>query len=98
MNAPFNRHGGLTLLPMPGFRTLADAIAARIAAVGSEEGGTHTPVDIAEPEFGLRSSGEPFLRLGQRHGDLLPRPQHAGGLGRHAHPSIALTQQSWTSC
>ncbi len=67
MNAPFNRHGGLTLLPMPGFRTLADAIAARIAAVGSEEGGTHTPVDIAEPEFGLRSSGEPFLRLGKRH-------------------------------
>lgn len=61
---PFNQHGGLTLVPMPGFERLARDVKGRI-----EQGSYafETPVDIAEPEFGLRSSGEPFVRLGKEH-------------------------------
>lgn len=69
MNAPFNRHGGLTLIPMPRFREMADRVSAKIIEIGQEDGEDRweTPVDIAEPKFGLRSNGEPFLRLGKRH-------------------------------
>lgn len=69
MNGPFNRHGGLTLLPMSGFGPMAERVAAKIVEIGREDGEDRweTPVDIAVPKFGLRSNGEPFLQLGKRH-------------------------------
>lgn len=69
MNGPFNRHGGLTLLPMPGFEGMAADVAQKIADIGRESGEDRweTPVDIAPPKFGRRSNQEPFLQLGKRH-------------------------------
>ncbi len=69
MDGPFNRHGGLTLVPMLGFEDLAERVAAKVRVIGEEEEEDRwtTPVDIAKPKFGTRSSGEPFLQLGKRH-------------------------------
>lgn len=69
MNAPFNRHGGLTVLPTPGFEAMAERLAAKVAEIGEEDGEDRwkTPVDIAIPKFDLRSNGEPLLQLGKRH-------------------------------
>ncbi|NBS41397.1 hypothetical protein EBS80_01945, partial [bacterium] len=69
MEGQFNRNGGLTLVPMPGFMRVAEQVAEKIQEIGSEpaEDRWVTPVDIASPEFDYRSSGEPFLRLGKRH-------------------------------
>ncbi|MDD9934559.1 MAG: ribose-phosphate diphosphokinase [Myxococcales bacterium] len=61
---PFNQHGGLTLIPMPGFEQLAREVKERIEQDRYE---FETAVDIAAPEFGFRSSGEPFVRLGKEH-------------------------------
>lgn len=61
---PFNQHGGLTLVPMPGFEPLARDAKDRL------EGGDYqfeTLVDISLPEVGLRASGELFVRLGKDH-------------------------------
>jgi phosphoribosylpyrophosphate synthetase len=66
MDAPFNRHGGLTLVPMPGFMPLALRAKARIEQIGSDERKA-TPIDVVAPEFGERASGEPFLRLKKDH-------------------------------
>jgi phosphoribosylpyrophosphate synthetase len=61
---PFNQHGGLTLIPLPGFGTLAQRVKR---AIEGRSHGFPTQVDIARPEFGLRASGEPFVRLGKDH-------------------------------
>lgn len=66
MPAPFNQHGGLTLVPLPGFEPLAQAVRSKIEEIGKQED-RETPVDIALPEFGKRASGEPLLRLGKEH-------------------------------
>lgn len=55
-----NRNGGLTLVVMPGFDSWAERIKVKIEARGFT-------VDIARPEFGLRPSGEPYLRMGKDH-------------------------------
>lgn len=62
----FNRNGGLTLVALPGFLPLAKAIKPMIEKRGEDEE-KPTPVDIVEPEFGLRASDEPFIRLGKDH-------------------------------
>lgn len=69
MTVPFNRQGGLTLVPLPGFEAMAETVAARIRAIGGEAGADRwdTPVDIALPIFGTRASGEPFLQFSKRH-------------------------------
>ena len=61
---PFNQHGGLTLVPLPGFETLAQKVKTKIENDGYA---FETSVDIAEPELGYRSSGEPYMRLGKEH-------------------------------
>jgi ribose-phosphate pyrophosphokinase len=61
---PFNQHGGLTLVPLPGFESLARKVKEKLESDGFD---FETAVDIAEPEFGLRASGEPFVRLGKQH-------------------------------
>lgn len=70
MNGSFNRHGGLTLVPMPGFEDVANRVAEKVRAMATDkaEQNLHdTPVDIAYPQFGTRPSGEPYLRLGKEH-------------------------------
>ncbi|MFH1631620.1 MAG: hypothetical protein ABIA47_01160 [bacterium] len=67
MSAPFNRNGGLTLLPMPGFEPLAEQVKTEVELRGRRDDEKETPVDIVTPKFGLRASGEPFLRLGKSH-------------------------------
>lgn len=69
MSVPFNRHGGLTLVPMPGFETMAEVVAEKIRMICREPGEDRweTPVDIARPVFGTRASGEPYLQLGKSH-------------------------------
>jgi ribose-phosphate pyrophosphokinase len=62
--APFNQHGGLTLIPMPGFESLALEVERRIEADRYQ---FDTPVDVADFEFGHRASGEPYIRLGKEH-------------------------------
>jgi len=61
---PFNQHGGLTLIPMPGFESLALGVKSRVEA-GSYE--FDTAIDVADFEFGYRASGEPYVRLGKEH-------------------------------
>jgi ribose-phosphate pyrophosphokinase len=63
---PFNRHGGLTIAPMPGFEEAADAVMALIGKIGAEKG-MATPVDIATIKIGSRANGEPFAQLGKQH-------------------------------
>lgn len=63
MDAPYNRNGGLTLVPMPGFEQLA----ARVKQQVEGRRDFPTPVDIVNPVFGLRVNGEPFLKFGKEH-------------------------------
>lgn len=56
-----NRHGGLTVVPMPGFEDLAREIQKKIQERRKMK------VDLAIPCFGERTNGEPFLRLGKQH-------------------------------
>ncbi len=58
--APLNRHGGLTLVPMPGFEELANRVGPLI-----EVKPIQTPTNIVVPEFGFRANGEPYVRLGK---------------------------------
>ncbi len=67
MTTPMNRHGGLTLVAMPGFETMAQQLKARIEEIGSHDDRLTTSVDIALPKFGLRPSSEPVLEQGKRH-------------------------------
>jgi len=70
MKAPFNRRGGLTLVPMPGFEDLATRIKWIIEQKTPDTKHTDrikTPVDVVAPEISLRPSGEPFVRLGKQH-------------------------------
>lgn len=62
--AAFNQHGGLTLVPLPGFESLARQVKDKLEGNGFR---FETTVDIAAPEFGERSSGEPYVRLGKQH-------------------------------
>lgn len=69
MEGEFNQHGGLSLVPMPGFERMAERIRRKIVEIGNEGGreSWSTPVDVAEPKYDHRASGEPFLQLGKRH-------------------------------
>ncbi len=67
MNAPFNKHGGLTLVPLPGFEAAAARVARHIEERGAREGERVTPVDVATPSFNLRPSGETFVQLESKH-------------------------------
>lgn len=51
-------------MPMPGFEQLAKRVQSEFDRAGFQFA---TSVDIAEPEFGFRSSGEPYVRLGKEH-------------------------------
>jgi ribose-phosphate pyrophosphokinase len=61
---PFNQHGGLTLVPLPGYEVLARKVKHKLETT---EFAFETAVDVAEPEYGERASGEPFVRLGKQH-------------------------------
>ncbi len=67
MEARYNRNGGLTLVPMPGFCDLADKVRNKVENMGVTPGKEPTSVDVVKPLFGTRLSGEPFLRLGKDH-------------------------------
>lgn len=62
----FNRHGGLTLLPMLGFTDMAKRVGERISEIGLDHG-DETPVDVAEIKNETRSNGEPYAQLDKRH-------------------------------
>lgn len=66
---PFCTHGGLTIVPMPGFETCAYELAKLIFKKSSRAGMLKTPVDVAVPQFKYRPSGEPFVELGKKHID-----------------------------
>ncbi|PLX26142.1 hypothetical protein C0581_05020 [Candidatus Parcubacteria bacterium] len=55
-----SQHGALTLVPMPGFEDIATLLKEQIER-------KETPVDIASPIFGRRSSKEPFIKLKKKH-------------------------------
>ena len=61
---PFNQHGGLTLVPLPGFQSLARKVKHKLETDNFE---FETTADIAEPEYGERASAEPYVRLGKQH-------------------------------
>jgi len=66
MEKEYNRNGGLTLVPLPGFIDLAAQIKELIEKLTGPK--RHpTKVDIAIPEFGERASGEPYVRLSKDH-------------------------------
>lgn len=58
----FNRNGGLTLVPMPGFEDIAERVKNLITQKSNI-----TEVDITVPVFGERASGEPFVKLRKDH-------------------------------
>lgn len=62
-----NRNGGLTLVAMPGFESLAVEVKNRLEIMGAKPGRVPTLVDVVYPTFGTRASGEPFLKLGKDH-------------------------------
>lgn len=61
-----NLNGGLTLAPLPGFERQAEELKPLIEELGGRKK-LPTSVDIATPEFGLRDSDEPLVRLGAQH-------------------------------
>jgi len=63
---PYNRNGGLTLVPMPGFEEQAERVKGLIEGMDPAK---HYPtaVDIVIPKFGRRANGEPFVQLGKDH-------------------------------
>ncbi len=69
MRGRLSVHGGLTLVPTPGFEEIAERVAERVSRMtlpgGEDE--PDTPVDIAVPKFGRRVNGEPMLGLGKEH-------------------------------
>ncbi len=68
MEAPFNQHGGLTIVPMPGFEGMADDIKRLIETdTNGSSDKKRTPVDIAVPEFRQHVNKEPDPRLDKRH-------------------------------
>lgn len=68
MEGSYNRHGGLTLVAMPGFEVMAQKVKDKIELMAKEdEDKQATPVDVVYPIFGERASGEPYLRLGKDH-------------------------------
>lgn len=62
-----NRNGGLTLVAMPGFESLAEQVKAGLEIMGGKPDRIPTPVDVVYPKFGIRASSEPFLQLGKDH-------------------------------
>lgn len=56
-----NNNGGLTVVALPGFRDTANTVQAEIQRKYAYE------VDLVEPIFDLRASGEPFLKLPKDH-------------------------------
>lgn len=67
MERTFNRHGGLTIVPMPGFESMAEAMKQEIERIGKDPNRHATAVDIAIPQFSLRPSLEPGVKQGKKH-------------------------------
>lgn len=63
MEPRFNRNGGLTIIPLPGFEELAEKVKKLIEF----DRGQESFVDVALPKFGHRASGEPYLKLSKDH-------------------------------
>lgn len=66
-DAPFNQHGGLTFVPMPGFEDLARRLKEIVEGKGQKPDRLPTPVDIAIPEFGVHANKEMWIKLGKSH-------------------------------
>lgn len=67
MDRTFNRHGGLTIVPMPGFESVAEEMKKEIERLGADPNRYTTNVDIAIPKFSLRPSNEPGVKQGKKH-------------------------------
>lgn len=67
MERTFNRHGGLTIVPMPGFESMAEEMKKEIERLGTDPKHYATNVDIAVPKFSLRPSNEPGVKQGKEH-------------------------------
>lgn len=80
---PFSAHGGLTIVPMPGFQDRARELATLIHEKSRREGKLETPVDVAIPAFKYRPSLEPYVELGKRHIDSHDIFVLASGPGTH---------------
>lgn len=69
---PHCDNGGLTLIPMPGFESIAEQLKELIEKKSLKKSVEHpegriTPVDIAIPKFGAYVNGEPQVGLGKKH-------------------------------
>lgn len=62
-----NRNGGLTLVAMPGFESLAEQVKIGVEIMGTKPGRIPTPVDVVYPACKERASGEPFIQLSKDH-------------------------------
>ncbi|MFH1404899.1 MAG: hypothetical protein ABIH21_02255 [Patescibacteria group bacterium] len=67
MKGPFNRHGGLTLVPTPWFLQQAQTVQKILSDPDSFTKEFHTDVDIVEPYYGGYASGEPNLEMTKEH-------------------------------
>ncbi len=66
MDAPYNKHGGLTLVPLPGFERVAQKLKTSIEEKNDEDD-YRTPVDIATVTYGNHDNGEPYSYLTKEH-------------------------------
>lgn len=80
---PFCAHGGLTIVPMPGFEERAHELAKLIHEKSCRAGEYETPVDVAVPRYAYRPSGEPYIELGKAHLDTHDVYVLASGPGTH---------------
>lgn len=64
---PFNRNGGLTLVPLPGFERVVEQLKVLIELMGERPNHERTAVDIATPKFGKYANGETSVDLPNTH-------------------------------
>lgn len=68
MRTPFNQHGGLTLVPLPGFEKFAESVAATFCTDYRRWAGKrYTKVDIAVPTIGYYGNNESSFKLPEKH-------------------------------
>ncbi len=66
MDAPYNKHGGLTLVPLPGLERVAEKLKVLIEEKNGDKD-YKTPVDIATVTYGNHDNGEPYSYLKKDH-------------------------------
>lgn len=67
MELKFNRYGGLALIPTSKCVGLVNQVRASLDIKEEPTVKYPVPTDIAKPEYGYRSNGEPYVRVANRH-------------------------------